>query len=332
MKCVGLRSRRLILLAGCWVLLNCGSVVSAQSFYDIEGGVYGPSGAPVGGIAIFLEDITRSRVGQTITANDGRYRFTRVGAGVYFVVANPNDKQLKQAVHRVELLNTTTVGTNTSVERLDINLSAFPRAANSIGTLFAQDVPPAAEAEYERAMQSLTKKETPAAVTHLNQALNIFPSYFLALQQLGLIYLETKQYQQAIPPLVKALEVNPKAASSFLALGIASLELGRSDLALDALERSRRLDDKSFRVHLFLGLAFVSLNRLDEAEGSLRESLRLGGPARASVAHLHLAAVHSKRGKNRQAIDELELYLRENPKAGNLLGVQEAIKRLKMKL
>lgn len=310
-----------------------GSVVEAQSFYDIEGGVYGPNTAPLNGVAVFLEDLTRSRIAQAITDTDGRYRFTRVGAGTYYIVVNPNDRQMRSAVHRIELINTARSGTNSSVERVDITLAALPRKPSAApGTVFVQEVPDAAQTEYERAMESLAKRDNDQALRQLNQALRIFPNYFLALQQVGLLHVESAQYQQAIVPLVKAIEVNPKAAASYLALGISSVELGRPDLALDALERSRRLDDKSFRVHLFLGIVLLNLNRLDEAEISFKESYRLGGASKAALAHLHLASLYNKRGQNREAINELEAYLRDSPKATNTASVREAINKLKAKL
>lgn len=284
-------------------------------------------------MAVFLEDQTRSRVGQSITDSDGRYRFSRIAAGTYYIVVQPNDKEYRAAVNRVELINTARVGSNSSVERIDITLTAMPRrAAAASVTLFAQEVPPAATGEYERAMESIAKKDNETAIKRLNEALKIFPNYFLASQQLGLLHVESEQYQKAISFLVKAVEINPKAGPSYLALGIASLKLGRADLAIDALQRARQLDDKSFRVHFFLGLAFLELNRLDEAENSLKESYKLGGSSKIASARLHLASLYSKQGKTLEAINELQAYLRDNPKATNADSVREAINKLKTKL
>ncbi|HVG28861.1 MAG TPA: tetratricopeptide repeat protein [Pyrinomonadaceae bacterium] len=325
------------LLATSFVILCFwgGTSALAQSFYEVQGTIYAPGMQPLGRIAVFLEDQTRARVGQSITDADGRYQFSRVVAGVYYIVVRPNDRQLQSAVYRIELINSARSGTSSSVERADITLSAVARKAEApptAATVFAQDVPPAAEEEYKGAMESLAKKNNEQAVEQLKRALQIFPNYFLASQQLGLIYVEGEKFQQAITPLVKAIEVNPKASPSYTALGIASVNLGRPDLAEDALVRARGLDNKSFRVHFYLGLALIDLNRLDEAEKSLKEALRLGGGNKSTSARLYLASIYSKRGQNRQAIDELEAYLRENPKAGNAAGVQGAIAKLKSKL
>lgn len=320
-----------LLIALCALLIGLSSSrVSAQSFYDVEGVIYGPNNTSLTGMAVFLEDITRSRVATSITDLAGRYRFSRITAGTYYVVVQPNDKEYRGVVNRIELINTTSRGSNSSTERLDITLPTIPRATRPApGTIFAQDVPTAAVREYERAMESIAKKETDAAVERLNEALKIFPDYFLASQQLGLVLVEGEQYQQAIRFLVKAVEVNPKAGPSYLALGIASLKLRRPDLALDALDRARRLDDKSYRVHYFMGLSFLELNRLNEAENSLKESYKIGGPSKVGAVRLHLASIYSKQGNTLAAINELEGYLRDNPKAANADSVREAINKLK---
>jgi tetratricopeptide (TPR) repeat protein len=325
-----LYARRLATL----IILCCaaGHAARAQTFYEVEGVIYGPGSQPLNGIVVILEDVTRVRLAQWITGSDGRYRFSRVAAGTYYVVVRPADRQLQSAVQRLELINSSRSGSASSGERLDIVLGAAPRrAAPAAGVLFVQEIPAEAEAEYERAMESLGKKERERAREQLRRALKIFPDYFAASQQLGLLYVEGEEYQEAVAPLVKAVEVNPKAASSYLGLGIASVKLGRPDLALDALERARKLDAKSYRVHFYLGLALTDLNRLDEAVASLREAQRLGAPAKFGAARLYLASIYSKRGQNREASAELEAYLAENPNAANAANVREAIKKLKTK-
>ena len=179
----------LLFLILCNILLACSSMqVLAQSFYEVEGVVYGPNTSPLGGIALFLEDQTRSRVGQSITDSSGQYRFSRVAAGVYYIVVKPNDKQFQSMIQRIELINTARVGSNSSTERVDLTLVPLTRPTETVPrTFFAQDVPPLAVAEYDRAMESLSKKDNELAIKQLDAALKIFPDYFLAAQQLGLL-------------------------------------------------------------------------------------------------------------------------------------------------
>jgi Tfp pilus assembly protein PilF len=327
-------SRLIIVSALCSAIIALTPVhTRAQTFYEIEGVIEAPDSTPLNGIAVFLEDLTRARVAQSITSSDGRYRFNRVAAGTYYIVARPNSSDYRSAVRRVELIETTRVGSSTANERVDITLEAMPhRTATGLTTVYAQEVPPEASAKFERALERLAKKNNEAAIRELNDALRIFPNYFMATQQLGLLYVELEDYQKAIPPLVKAVEINAKAGQSYLGLGIASLKLGRPELALDALQRARPLDEKSYRVHFYLGLTLIELNRPDEAETSLKLSYQLGGAQKAASAHLYLAAIYSKRGENQQAINELESYLRDSPKAANAARVKDAITNLKAKL
>jgi regulator of sirC expression with transglutaminase-like and TPR domain len=52
----------------------------------------------------------------------------------------------------------------------------------------------------------------------------------------------------------------------------------------------------------------------------------------ASSANLFLASVYTKRNQNREAINALESYLRDSPKAANAARVKDAIANLKAKL
>lgn len=326
--------RLIILSALCTVLFALIPVcIQAQTFYEIEGIVEGTDSVPLTGIAIYLEDVTRARIGQAITSGDGRYRFNRIVAGTYYIVAKPLGSEYRTAVRRVELIETTRGGTSTSSERVDITLESMPRRSELVSaTVYVQDVPPEASARFERALDRLAQKNTTQAIRELTDALAIFPNYFMASQQLGLIYLEIEDYQKAIPHLVKAVEINSKAGASYLALGIATFNLGRADLALDALHRARPLEEKSYRVYFYMGLALIELNRLDEAERALKQAYQLGGSQKAASSHLYLASIYTKRGQNREAIAELESYLKAVPKAANAARVKEAINNLKAKL
>ena len=327
------KSRLIIIsLLCCTTLAITAGSTQAQTLYDVEGVIEGPDSIPIGGVAVLLEDLTRARIAQTITSTDGRYRFSRVIAGTYYLVAKPNSSEFRSAVRRLELIDTSRSGVAPSSERVDITLESMRRIEPKAGTVFAQEVPREASTRFQRALENLGKKNNDQAIKDLNEALRIFPNYFMAAQQLGLIYVETEDYQKAIAPLVKAIEVNAKAGPSYVALGIASLKLGRPDLALDALERARPFEEGSFRVHFYLGLTLLELKRFDDAESALKVAYKLGGAARAASVHLYLASIYSTRGQHQKAIDELETYLRESPKANNAASIKDAIARLKSKL
>ena len=307
---------------------------SAQTVYEVEGTIYGPDSKAMVNVTVTLQNHAGAQIDQDITKNDGRYRFAGVLAGTYYISVKAAEPGLQQLLQKIELINTGISVTNYSKERFDfsLNRTAASERPPVVGTVFAQAVPPDAEKEYRSAVISISKGEREAAVVKLKSAINIFPTYFLALQQLGLLYIDTEKDQQAIEPLKKSLEVNPRSAQSHLGLGMAYVNLDHPKEAIKDLNEALALDRRDFRSHLCLGMALINTGKLDEAETSLKEAYSIGGPNQARTAHLYLASIYSTRKEYRKAIAELETYMRENPKAPNASKIQEAIAKMKAKL
>jgi len=331
----GQMSSRLVLMiaaAFCFLLATRGA--SAQTVYEVEGTIYGPDSKALVNVTVTLQNHAGAQIDQDITKTDGRYRFAGVVAGTYYLSVKAADAGLQPLLQKIELINTGVSVTNYSKERFDFSLkgTAASERRPVVGTVFAQAVPPDAQKEYLSALTSISKGERESAIEKLNTAIKIFPTYFLALQQLGLSYIDIEKDQQAIDPLTKSLEINPRSSESHLGLGMAYVNLSRPKEAIKELNEALALDRREFRSHLYLGMALIDIGKLDEAEKSLKEAYSIGGPIQARTAHLHLASVYSTRKEYRKAIAELETYLRENPKAPNASKIQEAITKMKAKL
>lgn len=310
----------------------CKSAV-AQTVYEIEGAVYGPDSRPIGNVLMTLENHARAQISQDVTHDDGRYRFSGIVAGIYYISVKPDESQFQQILQKIELINTSVNVTNFSTERVDFSLRpAIQFKSPSQRVIFAQSVPPEAEHEYLSAMKSLTKGDKDDAARRLKKAIEAFPDYFLALQQLGLLFVEKDSYGEAIESLRKAIQINPKGAESHLGLGMAYVNLDHLKEAIEELKTSLGLDPKLFRAHLYLGMALTGLGDLDAAEKSLKLAYVIGGPIQARAAHLYLSSIYNSRKEYRNAIKELETYLRDNPKATNAPKIKEAIQKLKAKL
>jgi tetratricopeptide (TPR) repeat protein len=315
------------------VLLLCAAPVClGQTVYELEGTVYGPDGKVLANVVMSLQNHAGVQIDQDITKTDGRYRFAGVIAGTYYLSAKPPDRTVQTVVQKIELINSGVNISNFSKERFDFTLKSATTPLSIPATVFAQVVPPEAEKIYRTAVASISKGEMDAAARDLKKAIDIFPTYFLALQQLGLLYIDLEKDEQAIDPLTKAIKVNAKAANSHLGLGMAYVNLDRLEKAVPELNTAITLDPRLFRAHLFLGMAFITLGKLDEAEKLLKQAYSIGGPKQASAARLYLTSIYNTRKDYQKAIDELEGYLKENPKAPNAANIQQAIGKLKAKL
>jgi Flp pilus assembly protein TadD len=312
----------------------------SQTSCDVQGAIVGPGYKPIGNVLVILQTGSGAQIARTTTTTDGRYTFFRVAPGNYSIEVSPNETQYQKTMVGGIVCNEPLRGSaresfiNQPVSIPDIMLRPVARIAEitAPGVVFAQDVPPAAEGEYKQAEDKLAKGKKDEAVNHLNRALEIFPNYFIAAQKLGLVYLEMEQYRQAVVPLQKAINVNPKAAPAYLGIGMALVNLDRPEVALEALKEAQTLNPGSWRVHLYSGIALLNLGRLDEAEKSLKEAFALGGAAEGGSAHLYLASVYDKRKQYKEAVSELETYLKENPKAPNAENIKKVLKNMKSKM
>jgi len=313
-------------------LLLAAPVCLSQTVYEVEGTVYGPDGKVLVNVVISLQNHAGVQIDQDITKTDGRYRFAGVIAGTYYLSAKPPDRTVQTVVQKIELINSGVNISNFSRERLDFTLKSATTPIPPPGTVFAQVVPPEAEKVYQTAVGTISKGDKDSAIKDLKKAVEIFPTYFLALQQLGLLYIDVEKDEQAIEPLTKAIQVNAKAANSHLGLGMAYVNLDRLEKAVPELNAAINLDPRLFRAHLFLGMALITQGKLDEAEKLLKQAYTIGGPKQASAAHLYLTSIYNTRKEYQKAIDQLEAYLKENPKASNAANIQQAIAKLKAKV
>ena len=314
------------------LLVLAAPVCLSQTVYEVEGTVYGPEGKGLANVVMSLQNHAGVQIDQDITKSDGRYRFAGVIAGTYYLSAKPPDRTTQTVVQKIELVNSGVNISNFSRERFDFTLKSAITPISPPGTVFAQVVPPEAEKIYQSAVGDISKGDKDSAIKGLKKAIEIFPTYFLALQQLGLVCIDAEKDEQAIEPLTKAIQVNAKAANSHLGLGMAYVNLDRLEKAVPELNTAINLDPRLFRAHLFLGMALITQGKLDEAEKLLKQAYTIGGPKQASAAHLYLTSIYNTRKEYQKAIDELEAYLKENPKAPNAANIQQAIAKLKAKV
>src|SRR5258705_2014348 len=163
-----------------------------QTVYEIEGTVYGPDSKAIANVVMTLQNHAGAQVDQDITKSDGRYRFSGVVAGVYYISIKAAEAGIQAQLQRIELINSGVNVTNFSKERFDFTLKRVPGSdtAPVVGTVFAQAIPPEAEKEFVSAVNSISKGNKDEAIGQLKKALDVFPTYFMALQQLALLYVE----------------------------------------------------------------------------------------------------------------------------------------------
>ena len=191
-------------------------------------------------------------------------------------------------------------------------------------------IPKSAANLYEQALASDATGDSEKAIAQLKQALELYPGFALALNQLGVQYLKRGQVDKASNALQTAVKLSPEEYEFQLNYGIVLLNQMKFSEAEQQLRGALRKNDRTFAPHLYLGMTLVNLKNYAEAETMLQKAATLGGD-KAAKAHYFLGGIFWRAGDYPRAVDELERYLQLDPKAANAEKIRATIKDLRSK-
>ncbi len=312
-----------------------------QGRNEIYGTVFVESRRPQADIYVELFDDFNAPLRHTKTDASGRFSFTGLINGRYIIKALPYGTDYMEESTEVTLSAVSaSPGSGSDTQHVDIYLRvneriyASPFAATP-GVIFAQDVPPAARKLYEEGVRYLHGKKEREGLESLKKSIEIFPSYYMALDRLGAEYalrgLKNAAYLQAgFALLTRAVEINPRGFSSVFGLGWTQYHLGLNSEAIESLRRATNLYDKAGEAHLWLGKALRRASSEAEAEVAFKRSDKLAN-GKSSEVHWQLAELYNNQKRYKEAADRLESFLKLQPKAANAEKIRGLIKELRDK-
>jgi len=166
-------------------------------------------------------------------------------------------------------------------------------------------IPPKALKELQRSQTSLLSGDVRSSAQHLERALQIYPHYLEAHNNLGSRYIELHEYEKAAGEFQKAIDIDPRVAQPFNNLSVAFFLLQRYPEAEAATRRALDLDPRNSTARYMLGciLATEKRNPLEAME-MLRQTEREFPDSRLLLAQILL-----RRGAVEEAENELRGYL-----------------------
>jgi tetratricopeptide (TPR) repeat protein len=310
------RSHRTQLVFGLF-LLSTIFIFSQNTFGQstISGIVFDKQRNPLIDVDIeLLNDLYQTK-DRTKTDGSGRYTFAGLRNGRYFIKVLPFRYDLEDQTQEQEI-NTQNVRGGEGSGFFNLDFYLLPRkgglADSELSIVFSQDIPPNAKKLYEKGVELLANKKTTEGVMQLNEALKIFPDYFLVLMRIGKELMIIKNYKDAVPFFFKAANVNPKSATAFYYLGDCLHYLGKeyNKSALAALNQAVIMAPASTRVLYVLGKVEREEGKYAEAEKHLLQAKKLSKNPIPEI-HKELAQLYGNDLKKyKEAADELELYLK----------------------
>jgi tetratricopeptide (TPR) repeat protein len=335
MKPAGHLVRTIVLF---FLIIIAATVAQAQN-NSISGNVFdAQTRQPVSDLYVELLDRVGFTLARTRTRGAGHFVFTRLRAGDYQVKVLPLGTNYQETVQDVRLVSLP-LGNgrySSDIAYVDIQLKLDPRKINvgspgRASVVFAQEVPDEARELYKKGVRQLEDKKD-AGLDLLKQAIEIFPTYYDALDRLGDEYVKRGKHREAATYLVKAVEVNKRSYSSFYTLGIAAYNLKNWQTAIEALREATAINPQSINAQIFYGMVLRIDGQFEKAEKALLQAKSLAEKA-SPVAEIHwqLALLYEKTERYKQAADELERYLKIDSKAQNAEQIKKLIAELRAK-
>ncbi|HKQ50970.1 MAG TPA: DUF2012 domain-containing protein [Pyrinomonadaceae bacterium] len=256
---------------------------------------------------------TQSILSTTYTNQSGEFQLRNLSEGTYYVQAETTDASFEPAVTSVAL------GRGIVAEIiLELREKALPRgervAARVVSAAeLSQVVPPAAKKEYKQGVKFVGKGDFLQAATHFEQAVNIYPEYLAARNDLGAQYLKLKRLDEAEKHFQMVLARDPKNFNAKFNLGLVRVE--RKDYldAIIQLNQAIVIDSARPVARLWLGFALLETGDMTRAEVELTKALVMGGDE-CVAANYHLARIYLARGDTDGAAGYVQTYLEAAPK------------------
>ena len=265
-----------------------------------------------------------------LSDDTGSFTFRRLQGGTYTVVIDAG-KEYEITSESVDIIEPPRRRNEPGVT-VPIYITLRLRGGSSSGTPGTVDaraaVPDAAKDFYKQAMESAKSGDRKRAIEELNKALGIYPNFMSALTELGVQYMELRQWDKATEALRKAIKISPDAFYPHLNYGIVLVQVKNYKDATSELRFAVQKDGTSAVAHFYLGRALVNVGLYDDAENALRHTITIGGEE-AIEAHRYLGVVYIEKRDKVRAADELDTYLRLAPNAKDADRIRAIIKDLR---
>jgi len=276
--------------------------------------------------SVWLNGATSPFEDSTLAGEDGRFRFEQLLAGTYTLgVFVPGRGEMRQTIE---------VGPSLadSKGRIDLRVALRDELFESRDGLrrgalvSARDlaIPEQARREFEQARKKLARHDVPAAVAHLERAVEIAPQFAGAWNYLGTIAYQSHDYPRAESRFRKALAADPDAFEPLVNLGGVLVNLQKLDEALAYNRHAALSRPGDALANSQLGMNYFYLGKLDLSQKYLTIAARLD-PGHFSHPQLLLAEIYYRRQERSAAADELAEFLRYHPDWPEAARINERI-------
>jgi Tfp pilus assembly protein PilF len=201
--------------------------------------------------------------------------------------------------------------------------------ASGVPTVSSQqlNVPEKARNELDKGMEAFAKGDDTEAAARMEKAINIFPRYAQAYNNLGVIRVKQNDRASAQVAFEKSVEIDDHFVPGYVNLARLLVSAREAD-ASNLLQKALAIDPNNLEALSLLARFQFNKGRFAEALATVNRVHSIPHEHFADV-NLIAAEIYQKANRNAEAIVESELYLQEYPDSPRAPQVREAVAQIK---
>ena len=268
----------------------------------------------------------------TYTDSEGRFGVNGLPPGQYHVVVKEDPYQPVDEVVRIDSVTSSTVAlVNIYLRLRETRQSDSPSVKGGNPRLmspaeYIRQAPKSARREFQKAIDMGNKGEADEAIQHYRKAIDLYPDFYAARNNLGTALMNRSEYSQAKEQFEKVVALNATDAASYFNLANLYILTKQAEKAQLWIERGLSRQPDSALGHFLQGSLYEMTGKFKEAETSLRRSIELD-PLMAK-AHLALVNLYLRTKRDEQAVSELRAFLTAFPNDAFAPKAKQVLKRL----
>jgi hypothetical protein len=318
--------------------------------HQIRGRVYLPNGKSLDTpIRVELQSTTHGTL-NVETDRSGSFAFGSLAPGNYAVVISAGDsfettREYVTIDAEVQGRSTMRVPDRPKTIMVPMYLQAKRGEVYKTGVINAKwaSVPKPAVESYEKGIELERAGKSAEAVLEFRKSVDLHPPFAPSHAELGKIYLKTGRLDDAVNEFRTASRFDPADFDSKLNCGVALLNKLDFASAEKDLKEAAELNKTAVMPHYYLGRVFLQTDDLNGAQREMEAARALAGTNEFAPIHKYLGGIYWKKGSTatvpddqktfyKQAVDELEKYVKLLPKAQDVGRIKETIAQLRGKL
>lgn len=266
-------------------------------------------------------------VAESFTDERGLVQFLRVLVGVYHVIVTGDEiREADSGPFEVDRRKATQdiFITVHSVSEAAANQPLSGRSSVAVPDL---NIPSKAHKEFEKGIQAMADQDWNRALQRLSRAIELYPQYAMAYNNLGLVYGRINDPAHEREALEKAIALDDHLVPALINLAKLSFRDGNAPRAESLLEAAVRSEPKSVESLTLLAQAQL-LDQHFDAAVSTAQSVHAMSHQNFAVVHFIAARAYERENRLSDAILELQIFLKEESTGTRADQVRAELSRL----